>query len=284
MGGNPGIISFTASCMKIISLNVEEGAYYDPLVGYIQEQSETTDVFCFQEVLRCDTSFSDKRRTTLYDDLVHLLPDFRGEYCPVQEGIMGFTETFSDYPLAHGLAMFIKKSLTVTHGHAFIHRYRNALLDDFKGIEQLPKCIHINQPEAMQYATISDPDGATYTVANLHGIWHPGDKQDTPERLSQSKKIIDTLADFSENVIFCGDFNLMPDTESIRMIERAGYRNLITEFNIQDTRGPINHERFPDSPQYFADYAFVSKNVLVQKFEVPQLRISDHLPLELTIS
>ncbi len=269
--------------MKIISLNVEGGARYDPLVEYIRTQSKTTDVFCFQEVFRSRKECSGEYRTTLYRDISRLLPDFSGNYCLIQRGV-GYEENVVDHPISFGLAMFIKKKFTINNGHFFIHRHRNALNDDFASAQKLPPCIHINQPEALQYGTITSPHKHSYTIAHLHAIWHPGDKHDTPARIEQSKKIIARLSRFSGKTVLCGDFNLMPDTESIGMIEQAGYRNLIKEYNIQDTRGPINHERYPDSPQYFADYAFVSKDVSVRDFTVPQVRISDHLPLELSIN
>lgn len=36
--------------------------------------------------------------------------------------------------------------------------------------------------------------------------------------------------------IIVGDFNLMPDTKSISMIEEAGFDNLIAQYAIQTTR------------------------------------------------
>jgi endonuclease/exonuclease/phosphatase family metal-dependent hydrolase len=86
-----------------------------------------------------------------------------------------------------------------------------------------------------------------------------------------------------------GDFNLLPETESVRKIERAGYRNLISEFAITTTRGSLVKKMHPEygvGPfgfQEYADYAFVTPGIRVGSFEVPDVPVSDHLPLILTI-
>lgn len=123
-------------------------------------------------------------------------------------------------------------------------------------------------------------NGLLVTLANVHGIPRPGNKMDTEARVKQSKLIIDFLGRLDGQKIIMGDFNLLPETKSVEMFEEAGYRNLIKEFNIKDTRGKINHDRYKDGEiQYFADYAFVSSGVKVKGFEVPHVEVSDHLPL-----
>ena len=82
--------------------------------------------------------------------------------------------------------------------------------------------------------------------------------------------------------IIGGDFNLNPDTKSVKIFEEVGYKNLIMDFGIKNTRNEISWKQFQNKPgfvkQYFADYVFVSKDVKVRKFEVPYNEISDHLP------
>ena len=82
-----------------------------------------------------------------------------------------------------------------------------------------------------------------------------------------------------------GDFNLMPDTKSINLFENSGYRNLIKEFDIKETRNRFAWDTFKNDPDYvqqhFADYCFVSKDINVKSFEVPDIEVSDYLPLVL---
>jgi len=130
----------------------------------------------------------------------------------------------------------------------------------------------------MQFAELTI-GGKKIWLGSIHGKTLPGSKLDTPVRLKQSGIIINFFADKSGSKIVGGDFNLMPDTKSVKMFEEAGYRNLIRDFNIQETRNRLCWEQFPeDKRQHFADYVFVSKDVKVDKFEVPYNEISDHLP------
>ena len=122
----------------------------------------------------------------------------------------------------------------------------------------------------------------TMYVCNIHGWPWPGDKLDDNHRLKQSEKILEFFKDKEGLKIIGGDFNLLPDTESVKMFEEHGYRNLVKEFNVQTTRDHLSWDRFP-SKQLFADYVFVSPEVKVKSFSVPHLEISDHLPLILEV-
>lgn len=118
------------------------------------------------------------------------------------------------------------------------------------------------------------------TVANIHGISFPADdKLDTTGRLVQSETIIESFRDVHHPVVVGGDFNLLPQAESVRMFAEAGYQDLIADNHIRTTRNKLAWEKFPDNPQYYADYAFTSSDVRVHSFAVPELEVSDHLPL-----
>ena len=119
--------------------------------------------------------------------------------------------------------------------------------------------------------------GENANILNIHGKSLPGSKLDTPARIKQSKTIINFLKDKNGPKIIGGDFNLMPDTKSVAMFEKAGYRNLIKEFGIKNTRNKLSWKQY-NNIQHFADYVFVSSDVKVNKFEVPYMEISDHLP------
>jgi endonuclease/exonuclease/phosphatase (EEP) superfamily protein YafD len=77
-----------------------------------------------------------------------------------------------------------------------------------------------------------EKDGKKYTIVNIHGHWDPKGKMDTEERLKQSRLIVDLISHIKTPVIICGDFNLLPHTESVKIIENAGMRNLIKELGL----------------------------------------------------
>lgn len=116
-------------------------------------------------------------------------------------------------------------------------------------------------------------DDKDLTVYNYHGIWRPGDKKDNQDRLVTSEKIKRIMKNNTGEKILCGDFNLLPDTKSLTILEE-GMRNLIKEFGIKSTRSELYTKEHK-----FADYTIVSDGIKVIDFKVPAISISDHLPM-----
>jgi endonuclease/exonuclease/phosphatase family metal-dependent hydrolase len=110
-------------------------------------------------------------------------------------------------------------------------------------------------------------------IANLHGFWIPESKEDTPERLEQSDKIIKFLDSYKHGKILCGDFNLNPNTKSMFKLEEEMV-NLVKKHNVKSTRSGLHTRK-----DKFADYILVSKDIKVLDFKVLQDQVSDHLPL-----
>jgi hypothetical protein len=127
-------------------------------------------------------------------------------------------------------------------------------------------------------------------VCNVHGIPYPGDKLDNIGRIRQSNVIIKECNNTS--AIIGGDFNLLPDTESVRLFENNGYKNLIKEFNIKSTRSSFAWQQALENhksgvgifgKQEFSDYVFVTSDIDLKNFEVSSIETSDHLPMILNI-
>lgn len=241
--------------MKLISLNTWGGIVKDELHDFIKEHSIDTDIFCFQEIfdnaINARVDVLGDIDINLYKTITDLLPDHKGFFAPSQDE-------------DEGLAIFVKPHIKLEEvGDVFVHRYRNAIEnDDGTTIGRNIQFIKFNQ------------NGQDYTVINFHGLWNGGGKTDSPDRLEQSRKIrefIDTKA--KGKVILVGDFNLEPSTESVAILEKD-MRNLITEYGVTSTRS--HHYT---KPIKLADYAIVSNDLKVEKFEVLQDPVSDHLPL-----
>jgi endonuclease/exonuclease/phosphatase (EEP) superfamily protein YafD len=126
-------------------------------------------------------------------------------------------------------------------------------------------------------------EGVTFHICNFHGKAYPGDKLDDPQRLAQSDGILDFFSSIEGPKIIGGDFNLEMETESVKKFEGVGYRNLIREYQVRTTRNRLVWEKYPDTPQYHSDYVFVSPDVRVKEFFVPEVLVSDHQPLVLEV-
>lgn len=231
--------------MKIISLNAWHGTRDRELRGFLVDHIDSTDVFCFQE--------SDGEKIErLFNDL---LPESLFQR-------VGSIKT--NIPTPDSLTTFVRKEIEIVHDRP--------LMGEDTG--------------EMGYAYLTQlrrASGDEATIVNVHGVPLPGDKLDTPGRIRQSKVIIDTIAEYDGLKIVCGDFNLDPSTESVNLFHNAGYSNLIDDYDIPTTRNELAWQKYPDNKQLFADYVFVSADVAVDGFTVPQNLVSDHLPMIIEI-
>jgi len=118
-----------------------------------------------------------------------------------------------------------------------------------------------------------------FHVCNFHGLSMPGDKLDNRNRLKQSQGLLASFKGKKGPKIIGGDFNLLPNTRSIEIFEESGYKNLIKDFSIKTTRNRLSWEKYPGNKQYFSDYVFISPEIKVKSFSVPENENSDHLPM-----
>lgn len=229
--------------MRIIFLNCWYAKAGKDFFRFIERESLTTEAFFLNEV-----------DPKLFSRLSKILPDFQGFYEKSKlDKVMHFV---------YGQAAFFKKGIKANCLEKF-NLFRN-VYNDFG--YATPFKLKINRKILF--------------LVNLHGKARPVHKLDTPARIRQSGKIINFFKEKAGAKIIGGDFNLMPNTRSVKLFEKAGYKNLIKDFGIKDTRGELNHRQFrKEEIQYFADYVFVSPEVKIKSFSVPNVEISDHLPL-----
>lgn len=164
----------------------------------------------------------------------------------------------------YGLLTFIRDGHDVTNeGDVFVYKERGYMSDEDAG----------NHARNIQYVTFTR-NGRPFTVINFHGLWNGKGKTDTEDRILQSNNILEFTKKLEGEYVLCGDFNLLPDTESIRKFEDAGLRNLVREFGVMSTR-----TSFYTKPGKFADYVFISSDVDLKEFKVLSDEVSDHAPL-----
>lgn len=261
--------------MKLISLNTWGGCLFEPLITFIKDNAVDTDVFCFQEVLHTpgNSATTSTPNTHLFSELEKVLPDFTGFFAAAQDNYESITNGPSEATL--GLAIFVKKNYIINDkGDFFINNERNSFVPPD----------YATTPNNLSYIQLSIGEHIL-TICNVYGAACPVNKLDSPERMLQSQKILDFVLSQPGEKIIAGDFNLLPNTKSIRMFEENGFRNLIKDFNISTTRGSTIKKLKPELGmgeygwQEFADYTFVSSGIKSVEFSVPDLPISDHLPM-----
>jgi endonuclease/exonuclease/phosphatase family metal-dependent hydrolase len=232
--------------VRIIFFNIWHGHELDGLSTFLLREKANTDIFCFLE--------------TDPDLLLKLTAILNAYNYVFREGVKNLDG------IIEGSAIFVDKKIEIVK-HEEIKLYE------------------ISEKETGGLLTAElTIAGKTLDIGCAHGKSRPGNKLDTPERLKQSETIVDYFKNVSGPKIIGGDFNLDINTESLKIIEQSGYKNLIKEFNIQNTRNKLCWDQFPDEvkqygKQYFADYCFVSPEVKVINFAVPNVEVSDHEPL-----
>ena len=254
--------------MKLISLNVWGGKIYEPLLEFIGREAAATDVFCFQEVIFDGQAGvgPEGSRANLYTELQVKLPAFNGYAVRAEKGA-DFAGTILDGEENIGQAIFVRKTRPVLETGHFTVFSPGELEVSLIGPTGLFQWIRLGGAERDRI------------IGHIHGLWFPDGKKDRPERLRQSEVLLDFYRGREGDKILCGDFNLNPQTESVALLERD-FRNLIKQNGIASTR----NGHYPNAAKYndfISDYAFVSPDLHLSKFEVLPDAVSDHLPLVL---
>ncbi|MFN8770380.1 MAG: endonuclease/exonuclease/phosphatase family protein [Neisseriaceae bacterium] len=239
--------------MKIISLNMWSGHVGKPLFDFINSCREI-DIFCFQEVYynaERKISTDDKEvNLNLFSELQLLLPNHQGLFRPVVDNI-------------YGICMFVNKKIKII-GEGEVNIYNN------------PNYIGNGPTHSrnLQWLDFCYGD-KNYFIMNIHGLWNGMGKTDTVIRINQANIIKNFMKTINKPKVICGDFNLRPDTKSIEIIGE-GMKDLIDLYKIKSTR-----TKFYEKDEKFADYIFISPEIIVNDFKVLSDEVSDHAPLYL---
>ncbi|MEY2664750.1 MAG: hypothetical protein RIT04_558 [Candidatus Parcubacteria bacterium] len=246
--------------MKLISLNAWGGRLKERFEGFF-EKYPNIDFWLFQEVHNSTKEEEfvpvagyNQPDFSLNDRFSKHLKSHRNSFCTTFRG-------------TYGISTFFKNDIEIIgSGEIFLAK------GDWYGGDYDGQGDHHRK---MLWIEAKQGD-KKFLVLNVHLTHRPEGKRDTPKRLLQSQLIVQFMNMFDCPKILTGDFNLLPDTESIHILEKVGMRNLIKEFGIVSTRTEIYKKE-----HRFADYVFVSEHVHVKDFKVLPDVVSDHSPLYL---
>lgn len=245
--------------MKIITFNTWGGRAGLAGIKSFVKKHNNVDVFCLQEIWQTNDeslieAMDERLVINLLEEIAASLPGFRFYFRPQYRNI-------------YGLATFVRKEITLLEeGELFVFKEQ--------GFEN-PIAIG-NHARNIQYVTLVTPSGPV-TIVNFHGLWNGLGKTDTADRLLQSQKISNFIKSLSNPCVLAGDFNLSPETQSLKILEEACPRNLVSEYGVTSTR-----TCYYQKPGKFADYILCNE-VEVAAFEVLPDEVSDHAPLLVSI-
>lgn len=264
--------------MQIMCLNGWGGKMHDQLLPYLAQIQP--DVLCLQEVVHSPATDKDTltyrdgdhilpQRANFFADVCRALPDHAATFCPAAQGALWDGDR--PVPSQWGLATFVRRSIPVIgQAQGFVHKGFSA--DGF-GDHPRSRSAHVVRVYDLE-------QDQPLTVAHMHGLRDLTGKHDTPERFTQAhtfKDIIASVAEPNDPLIVCGDFNVLPDSETFDILGQLGLTDLVTSRNFPGTRNSQYTK-----PQRFADYMMVNAPLSDARFDViydPE--VSDHCPLVL---
>lgn len=264
--------------VKIVSINAWGGAMYDELVAWLK--TVEADAICLQEVTRTPhrsgwATFADGERTlpqrlNLFDDVSAVLPGYTPHFVandagPVTDG--DGTELRQDF----GIATWVRNDFPVVGIDArFVH---SRFVDHAEWNVE-------DRPRAALTVTVRDRVAESFiSVIQLHGLRDPIGKGDSPARFEQALRlaeIVEHVRAVSDEIVLCGDLNLLPSSETFTLLAEHGMTDLVGE---ADTRT----SRYTKQVRS-ASYLLVSSPFEVRSFEIVAApEVSDHRALALDI-
>lgn len=246
--------------IKYLSLNIWIGGkLFRPMVEFLKQ--ENADIVALQEVFNGHGDDLPERKRTL-EILTRELGYPHHAFAPA------FFDTTDGLNIEMGETVFSRFPITESRAIFFDIPY---------GPSQPTYAKAERTPRILQH-TVVNAQGTELNIFNVHGIWGQ-DGEDNPRRLEMSQSILEAI-DEKPNVILSGDFNVREDTETIRNIQER-FRNmfageLTTTFNMKQK----TEAKFARA---VVDFIFVGPNFRVLDHRAPQVDVSDHMPLTVTL-
>ena len=244
--------------IKVLTLNIWGGEFLERVVDFIRK--ENPDVVLLQEVYN-GTGNLDSKYQSLYvlqAKLNYSYYAFEPSLIDVRSigNILWGNAILSRFPIRNQKSIFFD----IPFGEVSLKKNDAQSRSQFFPMNILGTNIKISNKDISAYS--------------LHGIWG-FDGEDNPRRLDMSKTIVDEIKN-KKNVILAGDFNVTPHTKTIENIEKHLQNVFKNEFT---STFNMNHKELPGYATAVVDMIFVSKTMKIKNHYMPDVDVSDHMPL-----
>ncbi|MCL4387212.1 hypothetical protein M1307_02325 [Patescibacteria group bacterium] len=247
--------------IKFLQLNLQAGVLIEEVVKFIEKND--LDIINFQEVAGGSLALGKEK------DCFKYLKDNLSGYT----GVLANTwKLIGDENSYFGIATFFKNNLNLLDQEI-------VWMNDFAKIKGFFK----ERPEDIPKNALIlkfNLNGKIFFDINTHLAWGPT-AQDKEYKVKQAKILYESLKKITEPFVFSGDFNVTPDTQTVKMFEDLG-ENLTSKNKVLNTLNLKIHyakDRIPPSG-YPVDYIFTGKGITCDKFEVlEKIDLSDHYGL-----
>lgn len=239
--------------MKILQLNIWGGRLGKVVSDLLAR--EQADVVCIQEIFSVPGGksffFEDQEEIQKSAEYPH------AHHTP--SGVMNYMNRKASW----GNCILSKLSFSYTNDEFTYFE----VINDFDFIDSG----NYNKGRVLQHVVV-DSDYGKVNVLNHHGYHIHHHKNGDEETMRQCKLIADYIKGLDGPVVLCGDFNLLPNSDSLEQINEV-LVNHVKEQKILTTRTPLTHKTEA------CDYIFTSSSIEVKNFQVLDDIVSDHKAL-----
>ena len=245
------------SVLKFIQINIYKGQYLDDLMRFLKDQNP--DFISMQEVTAGEMNLCDKN--------LDLFEYFKKELS--LNGVIDKVMKPVDSPNGYlGNAVFSKYQITGSKTLVLktFEDFTLAKFNDFKSFVKFPRNL---------LSAESDLNGQKIRAISWHAAW-TAPPTDTEETLRQAKLVAGFLKNLKEPFILGCDMNAAPQSRTAGLVNAVA-NNLMMNSGVLQTNHPKVHKIAPRG--FLIDYIFTSSHFKLKKLEVPEVTISDHLPV-----
>jgi endonuclease/exonuclease/phosphatase family metal-dependent hydrolase len=247
--------------IKFVQLNIYMGKYLNELIEFLID--EEPDFIAAQEVPSGHFSLFEDKTVDVFEQLKEKT-GFDGVLDPVSrlkgdEDSMFGNAVFSKHPIKSSEALVLKSFRPITlyesHGNGLLKTgplQERHLIDVSVKLEN--KLIHI---------------------ISWHGAWVMS-ATDTEESIRQAKVVSEHLKSLKDPYILAGDLNVGPESKTVELVNNVA-KNLMVGSEVKQTTHPTVHKIAPKG--LLIDYVFVSHSFKLVSLGVPDILVSDHLPV-----
>lgn len=241
--------------MKILQINAWGGRLGPQIAQLFKEQAP--DVICLQEAISA--------------------PNGTGAlFYTVEE----MKKTFGMHLVVAPTMSFGFMHASAEFGNAILSKYPfesvTTIFTEGSYIEDFDPTVHDYNIRNMLHVTLQGKERPLHILTH-HGYHIPSHKNGDKKTYEQCRIVADYVAKLAGDVVLTGDFNLLPHSESLELINDV-LDNACVINDVSTTRTSLT------SKTEVCDYIFTSRNIEVSNFNVLDKMVSDHTALSIEIS
>ena len=250
--------------LKFIQVNIYKGKYLDALVDFLQK--EDPDLVAMQEV-------TTEKQNNCEDKSLNLF-EFLKEKLGLDGAYDGHLKLAGEPDSTLGNAVLSRFPILGSKIIA-LHEFRALTKKEIEHVQSVWRVI----PRGLLDLVVN-VDGKKVHAMSWHGAW-TAPPTDTPETMRQAKMAADYLQSINEPFILGADLNNVPTSKTVEIVNKVA-TNLMLGSNIKQTTHPKVHKIVPRG--FLVDYIFISPRFKLESLSVPDVLVSDHLPVVVTLS